>query len=136
VDDDEVSFNENDDDDDGINADFDGDDSDLNPLSSSENEGSDEQDAFGDLGGPVQESNSSDDDGGSVEGSQGTYGRVPHVFVDASFNDLGAGVRRALHGQCPRSIAIPHSRTFASLFSRFLCSGADVQSMCASVSCL
>ena len=63
MDDDEVSFNENDDDDDGINADFDGDDSDLNPLSSSENEGSDEQDAFGDLGGPVQESNSSDDDG-------------------------------------------------------------------------
>ena len=80
-------------------ADADGDREDVSDLSSSaiqdpehanddDNSGSHDEEASSD----------SDDDDRSGEGSQGTYGRVSRVFVDASFNEFGTSVRRALHG--------------------------------------
>ena len=91
VDEDEDIFGEGSEDDDDDH------DSTTEPLTSSEIEGSDD----GHSEGHDEESSAddSDDDGHSGDGSQGTYGRVSHIFVDASFNQLGTSVQRALHGK-------------------------------------
>jgi hypothetical protein len=67
-------------------------------LSSSGIEDSSEGNDAGEIN--EESSSGSDDDGQSGQGSQGISGQVSYeVFVDASFNQLGASVRRALHGE-------------------------------------
>jgi hypothetical protein len=103
VDEDEDIFGDGDED--CSNSDVNDDDNDVDtmtsdPLSSSEIEGSDRENELADSVVNEEQTFTDSDDDHSGEGSQGTYGRVSHVFVDASFNDLGASVRRALHGEC------------------------------------
>ncbi len=83
---------------DGEGGDNDG-DSMTDSLSSSEIEGFDRENEPADSAVHEEQTFTNSDDDHSGEGSQGTYGRVSHIFVDASFNDLGASVRRALHGE-------------------------------------
>jgi hypothetical protein len=99
VDEDEDVFGqsgEDDDDDEGGGGGDNDHDVVTEPLSSSEIEGSDDDDEEGD---DEESSEDSDDDAHSGDGSQGTYSRVSHIFVDASFNALGTSVQRALHGE-------------------------------------
>jgi hypothetical protein len=97
---------------DGGSGDNDGDSMTPDSLSSSEIEGFDRENEPADFAVHEEQTFTDSDDDRSGEGSQGTYGRVSHIFVDASFNDLGASVRRALHGEaltnaCVSSV-MPH----------------------------
>ena len=84
---------------DGEGGGNDGDSMTSDSLSSSEIEGFDRENEPADSAVHEEQTFADSDDDRSGEGSQGTYGRVSHIFVDASFNDLGASVRRALHGE-------------------------------------
>ncbi len=122
IDDDEDVFGEGADDDD---SDSDVDDSTSEPLSSSEFEDSgDINDLENSDSHDEESSNGSDDDSHSGGGSQGVSSQVAYeIFIDASFNQLGTSVRRALHGEksrfCQLDVSLsPVIFSAAPMFSR------------------